>query len=77
VAFYVTRDTDPDRWYPPGAKFNDLPPAFQGNVNTSEIPYDRHLGEAPRLNVQEIADLIAFLRTLTDDRFVGMLPISN
>lgn len=77
VAFYATRDTDPDRWYPVGAKFNDLPPAFQANVNTSEIPYDRHLGEAPRLNAQEIADVIAFLRTLTDDQFVGMLPISN
>ena len=77
VAFYVTRDTDPDRWYPPGAKFNDLPLADHGNVNTSEVPYDRHLGEAPRLNAQEIADLTAFLRTLTDHQFVPMLPISN
>jgi cytochrome c peroxidase len=77
VAFYVTRDTDPDRWYPVGAKFNDLPNAFHTNVNTSEIPYDRHLGETPRLNTQEIADLTAFLRTLTDSQFVGMLPISN
>ncbi len=77
VAFYVTRDTNPDRWYPVGAKFNDLPLADQANVNRSEVPYDRNLGEAPRLNAQEIADLVAFLRTLTDHQFVPMLPISN
>ena len=74
VAFYVTRDTTPDRWYPTGAKFNDLPSAFQANVNTSEVPYDRHPGEAPRLNQQEITDLTVFLRTLTDEPFVGLLP---
>jgi cytochrome c peroxidase len=68
--FYVTRDTDPARWYPTidGAivKFDDLPPAYRGTVNTTEVPYDRGPGQAPRLSEADIADLIAFLGTLTD-----------
>lgn len=70
VEFYVTRDTNPERWYPlvDGAvvKFNDLPPAFRGNVNTSEVPYDRAPGEEPHLSSAEIDQLVAFLETLTD-----------
>jgi cytochrome c peroxidase len=70
IAFYVRRDTNPEEWYPIGAsgveKFNDLPPAYRGNVNSTEKPYDRTLGQAPALNEQEIDDLAAFLETLTD-----------
>jgi cytochrome c peroxidase len=80
VAFYATRDTDPTRWYPGGVKFDDLPAAARGNVNTSEAPYDRQPGDQPRLNAQEIHDLAAFLRTLTDRDFEYLLPppvISN
>jgi cytochrome c peroxidase len=67
VRFYVRRDTNPEEWYPAGAeKFDDLPPAYRANVNTSEKPYDRALGQTPALNEQEIDDLIAFLTTLTD-----------
>jgi cytochrome c peroxidase len=70
LRFYVTRDTDPSRWYPTvdGSvwKFDDLPPAYRANVNTTEVPYDRRPGQAPRLSEAEIADLIAFLGTLTD-----------
>lgn len=71
VRFYVTRDTDPARWYPTGAdgvvqKFNDLPPAYRKNVNTTEGPYNRQPGMAPALNEAEIADLVQFLGTLTD-----------
>ncbi|MEO6023027.1 MAG: hypothetical protein ABIP64_07920 [Burkholderiales bacterium] len=47
-------------------KFNDVPPAYRANVNSSEKPYDRILGQAPALNEQEIDDVIAFLNTLTD-----------
>ncbi len=69
--FYVERDTDPDRWYPLDAggvpdKFDDLPAPLRRNVNTQEPPYDRHPGQAPRLNDAEIDDVIAFLNTLTD-----------
>ena len=71
LTFYVQRDTHPEKWYPLLAdgsvnKFNDLPPAYRGNVNTSEAPYDRGMGDAPALSDQEIHDVIAFLGTLTD-----------
>ncbi|MEO7325404.1 MAG: cytochrome c peroxidase [Dokdonella sp.] len=71
VRFYVRRDTNASEFYPPDAngviqKFNDLPPAMHRNVNTEEVPYDRHPGEAPHLNDAEIDDLISFIGTLTD-----------
>jgi cytochrome c peroxidase len=71
LRFYVRRDTNPEEFYPvaddgTAQKFNDLPPALHGNVNTSEVPYDRLPGEAPRLNEAELADLETFLNTLTD-----------
>ena len=71
ITFYVQRDTNPDKWYPPAAtggsdKFNDLPPDLAGNVNTVEVPYDRKAGEAPALSDSEVDDVITFLQTLTD-----------
>ena len=71
VDFYVTRDTDPGRWYPMAAdgapdKFNDLPAMYKGNVNSSEAPYDRKPGEMPRLSPTEIDAVVAFLQTLSD-----------
>jgi cytochrome c peroxidase len=39
---------------------------YVGNVNTAEIPYNRHLGGNPALSADELNDLIAFLCTLTD-----------
>jgi len=70
VSFYVRRDTNPEEWYPSGAngieKFNDLPPMYRGNVNVSEAPYNRSLGDQPALDSNEIDDLVAFLNTLTD-----------
>ncbi len=73
VAFYATRDTNPERWYPKSAdgvvaKFNDLPAKYHGNVNVKEVPYDRRLGQRPRLTDHEIDALVAFLQTLTDKR---------
>ncbi|HEU5294003.1 MAG TPA: cytochrome c peroxidase, partial [Burkholderiaceae bacterium] len=69
--FYVQRDTNPEKWYPLKSdgsvdKFNDLPDAYQANVNTTEAPYNRQLGDAPALSDAEIDDVIAFLRTLSD-----------
>ena len=71
LTFYVQRDTNPEKWYPLAAdgtpmKFDDLPVAYRANVNTSEVPYNRRLGDAPALSDAEIDDVIAFLRTLTD-----------
>jgi cytochrome c peroxidase len=74
VRFYVTRETDPDLWYPRDArgqvqKYNDLPAKYHANVNRDEVPYDRKEGETPRLNDEEIDAVVAFLRTLTDRFF--------
>ncbi len=69
VVWYITRDTDPDRWYrkadgTPDIAFNDLPTAYKSNVNVSEVPYIPVL--APTLSNSEMAHLVRFLCTLTD-----------
>lgn len=71
VAFYATRDTNPERWYPKDekgavAKFDDLPAKYHENVNVEEVPYDRKPGQKPRLSEQDIDAIVAFLETLTD-----------
>ena len=71
VAFYATRDTNPERWYPKDAtgatrKFDDLPGKHRANVNAAEAPYDRKPGQKPRLSEREIDAIVAFLETLTD-----------
>ncbi|WP_257217368.1 cytochrome-c peroxidase [Janthinobacterium sp. BJB301] len=70
LRFYVQRDTAPQKWYPADKhgkvrKYDDLPPGLVANVNV-EAPFDRQPGQAPALNETEIADVIAFLHTLTD-----------
>lgn len=73
MRFYVTRDTAPQDWYARDAagrvqRFDDLPDALRGpqaNINT-DPPFDRQPGDAPALNEAEIADVIAFLKTLSD-----------
>ncbi|MDT8997892.1 cytochrome c peroxidase [Paucibacter sp. APW11] len=71
LSFYVSRDTDPERWYSRNAdgsvnKFDDLPEAFKANVNVTEGPYNRVPGQAPALSEAEIDDVLAFLATLSD-----------
>lgn len=71
VAFYARRDTNPEEWYPKDAsgkvlKFDDLPSEYYANVNTAEVPYDRKPGDQPALTPDEIDDVVAFLKTLTD-----------
>ena len=65
VAFYATRDTDPRHWYPKGQKFNDVPPQLKANVDTETPPYHR-AAKRPALRDEEIDDIVAFLRTLSD-----------
>ena len=70
IRFYARRDTHPQEFYPHDAsgtsmKFDDLPPRHHANVNM-EPPFDRKRGDAPALDDAEIADIMAFLRTLTD-----------
>jgi cytochrome c peroxidase len=69
VVFYATRGTDPKRWYGAGAAFDDVPSQYRKNVNTSRVPYDRGVGEAPRLDDGEIDAIVAFLQTLTDAQY--------
>jgi cytochrome c peroxidase len=73
VAFYATRDRDPHRWYGDREPFDDVPPADRGAVSR-EPPFDRAAGEPPRLTHQDVSDLVAFLRALTDREFVPLLP---
>lgn len=66
VAFYATRDSNPEQWYPQGPdgvvrKFNDLPSAYRANV-TMEMPF----GGKRVLSEGDVDDLVAFLKTLTD-----------
>jgi cytochrome c peroxidase len=47
-------------------KFDDPPPQYCANVNTTEVPYDRRAGEAPALTPDEVDRVVEFLYTLTD-----------
>jgi cytochrome c peroxidase len=64
LRFYARRDTHPAEFYPHGA-FDDLPAQYHANVNT-DPPFGGQPGDTPALDDAEIADVIAFLRTLTD-----------
>jgi cytochrome c peroxidase len=70
LRFYAERDTQPAQWYPHAAdgsvrKFDDLPVQYQVNVD-AQAPFGRRPGDPPALSDQDIADLAAFLYTLTD-----------
>ncbi len=68
LRFYALRDARPQEWYPRTPqgtvrRFDDLPAAYQGNVDR-EAPFG-----APRqgrLTEADLEDLLAFLNTLTD-----------
>lgn len=68
VAFYATRDLDPGRWYPvvngQVQIYNDLPAIYRTNVQQG-APF-RRPGQPPAITPQDAADIVAFLRTLTD-----------
>lgn len=68
VAFYATRDIDAARWYPvvngQVQRYNDLPAALRTNVHQG-APF-RRAGQAPAITPQDAADIVAFLRTLSD-----------
>jgi cytochrome c peroxidase len=70
VAFYVQRDTSPEKWYPHG-KFDDLPARYRANVEM-EPPFGRRPGDPPALTEAEIDDVVAFLQTLTDGFDAGV-----
>jgi cytochrome c peroxidase len=70
VRFYAERDTQPQKWYPRGLdgaalKYDDLPPQYQGNLET-KAPFDRRAGAPPALGEADIEDIVVFLKALTD-----------
>lgn len=69
--FYDFRDTRPDKVYPRGADgvvqtYNDIPEKYRANVDVADPPFNRHRGDKPPMTAQDEADIIAFLKTLTD-----------
>jgi cytochrome c peroxidase len=70
VRFYAERDTQPQKWYSRKTdsatlKFDDLPAAYRGNVDT-QPPFGGHAGDRASLSEADIADIVAFLQALTD-----------
>jgi cytochrome c peroxidase len=62
--FYVNADGTPGLY-----EYNDLPVAFDANVNIGEVPYTPPKfsgGQSPTLTAAEIDAVVAFLCTLTD-----------
>jgi len=70
VRFYATRASDPQRWYGGSPLPDDLPAAYQGNLETAKAPFNRAPGSAPLLSDTEINDIVAFLHTLSDGYFL-------
>lgn len=71
LRFYVLRDTRPEEIYPRDSagtvrRYDDLPRAYWGNVDTVDAPFGRHPGDPPALTEPEIRAIVAFLGTLTD-----------
>lgn len=70
--FYNARNTDPGKFYPRGPdgkilKYDDIPAQYQANVDVTDAPFDRKFGDQPAMSAQDIQDIIAFLKTLTDE----------
>jgi len=66
VRFYSTRKSNPQRFYGPSGVPNDLPARYLGNLETTKAPFNRAPTAGPLLTEPEVADLVAFLRTLSD-----------
>jgi cytochrome c peroxidase len=76
VTFYATRDLDPQRWYPAGVRFNDLPASERANV-THQPPLDLEPGSPPRLTPQDVSDIVSFLGTLTDVPVITAIGVAQ
>lgn len=71
LTFYNLRDIDPAKIYPHDAngkveQYDDLPVKYRANIDKTDAPFDRHPGDTPAMTQADIADVIAFLETLTD-----------
>jgi cytochrome c peroxidase len=70
VRFYARRDTNPGEFYARDGHgrinaFDDLPQRYRANLDR-EAPFGGQRGGRPALTDAEIADIVAFLKTLTD-----------
>jgi cytochrome c peroxidase len=70
IRFYAERDVVPGRWYPrrPDGTvrvFDDLPVSYRDNLN-QDAPFGPTADGKPRLDAQDIDDLVAFITTLND-----------
>ena len=73
VVFYALRAVAPGRIYPPGQKFDDVPPKYRGNINIYAPIYNKREGAPPPLTDADIDAIVAFLGTLTDAPYVAAL----
>jgi cytochrome c peroxidase len=68
--FYNFRDVQPGKIYPTVdgqvQKYDDLPLQYRANVDVTDPPLNRKLGEKPAMTAQDMRDIIAFLHTLND-----------
>ncbi|MDE2269835.1 MAG: cytochrome-c peroxidase [Betaproteobacteria bacterium] len=68
--FYNFRDVQPGKIFPTVdgqvRKYDDLPPQYRANVDVTDPPLNRKLGEQPAMTAQDMRDIIAFLHTLND-----------
>ena len=71
VAFYARRAVAPERIYPAGQKWDDVPPKYRANVNIYAPVYNRNVGGKPPLTDEEIDQVVAFLNTLTDAPYLA------
>ena len=67
----MNRDLQPERFYRKDAsgnvvKYDDMPAQYRRDADVTDAPFDRRPGNQPALNKQEMQDVIAFLRTLSD-----------
>ena len=78
MKFYNLRDIEPGKIYPHDTQghvlqYDDLPAKYHANIDKSDAPFDRQPGDTPSMTDADIADIIAFLHTLTD----GYQPSGN
>ena len=69
--FYNLRATDPAKIYPKDASgkvevYDDIPARYRANVDVTDAPFNRKVGDKPAMTDQDIDDIIAFLKTLND-----------
>ena len=66
VAFYSTRNSDPQRWYGPAGVPNDLPVAYVPNIIKDRPPFNRAKSAGPLFTPREVDDVVSFLQILND-----------